>query len=204
MPITARSNASHVRFPINLEPLLLRIPRGIASRLRLFAYRALGMKQGERNRMEGGGRVRRCSQIEIGSHNAFTQGCWLWPEDADFAGIRIRIGNGNYFNRNVMIDANGLIEIGDHNMFGPDVYMTDSNHRTAPGQGPKDLDMDRGRIRIGNNCWIGAKAIILKDVELGDGCVVGAGAVVNRSVSAGEVVVGVPAQPIRRQARVRL
>src|SRR5437016_6208604 len=103
-----------------LEPLLLRIPRGAISRVRLLIYRALGMQQGKNNRMEGGGRVRWCRQIAIGDNNAFTQGCWLWPENANFAGIRIRIGNLNYFNRNVMIDACGLVEIGDRNMFGPD------------------------------------------------------------------------------------
>ena len=112
-----------------IEPLFLRVPRGAMSRLRLAVYRALGMRQGKKNRMEGGGRVRRCSQIAIGDNNAFTQGCWLWPEDTDFTGIRIRIGNSNYFNRNLMIDACGSVEIGDRNMFGPDVYITDSNHQ---------------------------------------------------------------------------
>jgi acetyltransferase-like isoleucine patch superfamily enzyme len=34
-------------------------------------------------------------------------------------------------------------------------------------------------------------------VRLGDGCVVGAGAVVTHSVEPGEVVVGVPAHPMR-------
>ena len=79
----------------SIEPWLLRVPRGAMSRLRLLIYRGLGMKQGKRNRMEGGGRVRRCSQISIGVYNAFTQGCWLWPEDTQSAGIRIRIGNSN-------------------------------------------------------------------------------------------------------------
>jgi hypothetical protein len=51
------------------------------------------------------GRCRRLSQIELGSFNAFTAGFWLWPEDADYQGVRIRIGNNNYLNRNVMIDA---------------------------------------------------------------------------------------------------
>ena len=177
-----------------LEPLILRVPRGAASRLRLLMYRLLGMKMGMRNRMEGGGRVRRCSQIELGSYNAFTQGAWLWPNDVDYDGIRIRIGNRNYFNRNVMIDACGLIEIGDQNMFGPDVYITDSNHRFDSGLAPNEQPMDVGKVKIGNRCWIGAKAVILKDVELGDGCVVGAGAVVTKSVSPGAVVAGVPAK----------
>ena len=125
---------------MKLEDLLLRAPRGLASRARLAAYRGLGMRMGSSNRMEGGGRCRRLANIEIGDFNAFTQGCWLWPEDLDYDGIRIHIGNRNYFNRNVMLDACGLIEFGDDNMFGPDVYITDSNHTfgkdIAPGHAP--------------------------------------------------------------------
>lgn len=176
------------------ETILLVMPRGLISRVRFAFYRLLGMKMGRQNRMEGGGRVRRCSQIEMGSSNAFTQGAWLWPEDTDFDGIRIRIGNGNYFNRNVMLDACGLIEIGDDNMFGPDVYLADSNHTFGSGISPKEAPMQLGHIKIGNRCWIGAKAVILKDVELGDGCVVAAGAVVTRSVPPAATVAGVPAR----------
>jgi acetyltransferase-like isoleucine patch superfamily enzyme len=185
----------------SIEALLVRVPRGGMSRLRLLAYRALGMRQGKRNRMEGGGRVRRCSQIVIGDFNAFTQGCWLWPEDADFVGIRIRIGNWNYFNRNVMIDSCGSIEIGDQNMFGPDVYITDSNHQFGEGLAPGEKPMERGNVLIGNRCWIGAKAVILKDARLEDGCVVAAGAVVNSVVGSGQVVAGVPARPIVNRSR---
>jgi maltose O-acetyltransferase len=185
---------------MRLEAMLIRVPRGVASRIRLSIYRALGMHLGVRNRMEGGGRCRRVSQIEIGDYNAFTQGCWLWPEDTDFDGIRIRIGNRNYFNRSVMIDACGLIEIGDDNMFGPDVYITDSNHTLAEGLAPGNAPMAKGRVRIGDRCWIGAKAVILKDVDLGNGCVVGAGAVVTRSFPAGSVIAGVPARALGMEA----
>ncbi len=136
------------------------------------------------------------AQHQIGSHNAFTQGAWLWPIDADYDGIRIRIGDRNYFNRNLMIDACGLVEIGDENMFGLDVYITDSNHRHGAALGPASQPMQVGRVKIGNRCWIGAGAVILKDVELGDGCVVGARAVVTRSVPPGVTVVGVPARPV--------
>jgi acetyltransferase-like isoleucine patch superfamily enzyme len=158
------------------------------------------MRMGKRNRMEGRGRVRRCGQIEVGDYNAFTEGCWLWPEDTDFNGVRIRIGNSNYFNRNVMIDACGLVQIGDRNMFGPDVYITDSNHQFRDGFSPGELPMDRGTVVIGNRCWVGAKAVILKGVKLGDGCVVAACAVVTRSVEPGETVAGVPARPLQPRA----
>ncbi len=179
-----------------LEYLIFTASRGVASRLRLSLYRLLGMKLGVCNRVEGSSRVRRCSQIEIGSYNAIAQGAWLWPVDTDYDAIRIRIGNHNYFNRNVMIDACGLIDIGDENMFGPDVYITDSNHGFVQGTAPHEQPMDVGKVKIGNRCWIGAKAVILKDVELGDGCVIAAGAVVTKSVVPGTVVAGVPARAL--------
>jgi acetyltransferase-like isoleucine patch superfamily enzyme len=177
------------------EPLLLKSSRGLASRFRILAYRLLGLKAGSRNRMESS-RCRRLAQIEIGSYNSFVAGCWLWPLDADYDGTRIRIGNRNYFNRNLMIDSCGYVEIGDENMFGPDIYITDSNHTFGAGLSPQEERMQVGHVKIGNRCWIGAKAIILKDVELGDACVVGAGAVVTRSFPAGSVIAGVPARPI--------
>jgi maltose O-acetyltransferase len=180
-----------------IEVFFIRIVRGAMSRFRLTMYRLMGMKQGRRNRMEGGGRCRRLKQIEIGDYNSFTQGCWLWPNDVDFDGIRICIGNRNYFNRNVMIDACGRVEIGDRNMFGPDIFITDSNHQFGGGVAPHTLPMDIGKVKIGNNCWIGAGAIILKGVELGDGCVIGAGAVVSNSVAPGAVVACLPGRVIK-------
>lgn len=180
-----------------VERICLTIPRGLTSRVRLAVYRFLGMKFGRRNRMEGGGRCRRLTQIQIGEYNAFTQGCWLWPENTDHSGIRIRIGNRNYFNRNLMIDACGYVEIGDENMFGPDVYIADSDHEIVKGTPPHRLPMRKGRVKIGNGCWIGAKVVILKNVELGDGCVVGAGAVVTKSFPDNSVIAGVPARLLR-------
>lgn len=175
------------------ETLFFRAPRGFLSRIRLALYRAFGLRAGHGNRVERI-RCRRVSQIVLGDRNALTEGCWLWPTEHPGEGIRIRIGHGNYFNRDCIIDANGLIEIGDGNMFGPGVFITDSNHQTKPGVPPGDLKMEVGRVKIGNRCWVGARAIILKDVELGDDCIVGAGAVVTRSFPAGSTVVGVPAR----------
>lgn len=51
--------------------------------------------------------------------------------------------------------------------------------------------------RIGRNCFIGARSIILPGVTIGDNCVVGSGAVVTKDVPAGCAVAGNPAQVIR-------
>ena len=55
-----------------------------------------------------------------------------------------------------------------------------------------------GRIRIGNNCFIGARSTILPGVTIGDNSIVAAGAVVNRSIPSGEVWGGVPAHYIMK------
>lgn len=58
-------------------------------------------------------------------------------------------------------------------------------------------DRTRGlylHTRIGRNCFIGGRSLILPGVEIGDNCVVGAGSVVTKSVPANSVVAGNPAR----------
>ncbi len=61
-------------------------------------------------------------------------------------------------------------------------------------------DLTRGvrlHTRIGKNCFIGARSIILPGISVGDGSIVGAGAVVTRDVPAYTIVAGNPAKVIR-------
>ncbi|MCK4358651.1 MAG: hypothetical protein KAW92_07885 [Candidatus Cloacimonetes bacterium] len=53
-------------------------------------------------------------------------------------------------------------------------------------------------VVIGNNCWIGANAIILPEIELGDNCIIGAGAFVTKSFPANYVIAGNPAKLYER------
>lgn len=48
-------------------------------------------------------------------------------------------------------------------------------------------------VIIGDDCWIGAGAILLPGVTIGNGSIVAAGAVVTRDVPPGVLVAGVPA-----------
>lgn len=53
------------------------------------------------------------------------------------------------------------------------------------------------RTVIGNDVWVGKRAIIKAGVSIGDGAVVGAGAVVTKDVPPYAVVAGVPAKIIK-------
>ena len=56
--------------------------------------------------------------------------------------------------------------------------------------------------RIGKNCFIGGRSVILPGVVIGDSCVVGAGSVVTRSVPAHSIVAGNPARIIYTEAHL--
>lgn len=53
-----------------------------------------------------------------------------------------------------------------------------------------------GRIKLGNNIWLGENVTILKNVEIGDDCIIGSGSVVTKSIPSGSIAVGIPAKVI--------
>jgi len=65
--------------------------------------------------------------------------------------------------------------------------------------GPPTRDIAKGPITVGNDVWIGSRAIILSGVKIGDGAVVGAGSVVSKNVEPYAVVAGNPAKLIRHR-----
>lgn len=51
-----------------------------------------------------------------------------------------------------------------------------------------------GKIRIGNNVFIGQRSLILKGAEIGDNVIIGAGSLVNRKILSNGVYAGTPAR----------
>lgn len=113
----------------------------------------------------------------------------------------ISIGRNVYIgNRCVFQSAHGIINIGNHVMFGPEVHIHGGDHPIdVVGQFMDEVkkNTDDGAVVIEDDVWIGARAIILKKVTIGKGAVVGAGSVVTKNVPPYAVVVGNPARIIK-------
>ena len=93
-----------------------------------------------------------------------------------------------------------LIEIGNHVTVSGDVSLL-----THDGGGWIFTDdmpslQSFGPIRILDNCFIGARAILLPGVTVGPNSIVGTGAVVTEDVPPDTIVAGVPAKPISATA----
>jgi acetyltransferase-like isoleucine patch superfamily enzyme len=55
----------------------------------------------------------------------------------------------------------------------------------------------RRHTRIGKNCFVGARSVILPGVTIGDGSIIGAGSVVTQDIPPGSIAVGNPARVVR-------
>jgi len=95
---------------------------------------------------------------------------------------------------NCYFQACGGIELGENTIFAHGITIVSMEHDFH------DVSIigKEGRVKIGRNCWLGAKCTILTGVELGNNTIVGANSVVTKSFPEGNVVIGgIPAKIIR-------
>jgi acetyltransferase-like isoleucine patch superfamily enzyme len=169
--------------------------RGLRRRRRIAAHAAAGGFF-IRNPVEGEVlEALDSGRLEIGEHTLLEPGCWLTlsPEG------RIRIGEGCFLNRETMLAAHELIEIGDHVMFANHCFVGDSDHRYDDPEVPITHQgfEARGPVRIGDNCWFGVGCVVTGGVTIGERCVIGANSVVTRDIPPGTIAAGAPAKVIR-------
>lgn len=113
-------------------------------------------------------------------------------------GARLSLGDGAYIGNGVMISAHQSVSIGRDTLVAEYVSIYDNEHVWS------DIHMPIGAqgytttvCSIGNGCWIGAGAKVLRGGSLGDNCILGAGAVLKKSLPDAVVAVGVPARVVK-------
>ena len=116
----------------------------------------------------------------------------IWLEDYINAGLKL--GKNVSIQPEVTFDISHawLIEIGDNVILAPQVYLL--AHDTSTKM--KTSYVKIGKIKIGNNCFVGARAFIMPGVEIGACSIVGAGSVVTKSFPERVVIAGNPAKII--------
>lgn len=103
------------------------------------------------------------------------------------AGGRINLGQCVFFNRNCNVVARERITIGNGVSCGPNVCIFDHDHQFDK-KGVAGTKYKCGEVVIGDGCWIGAGAIILRDTHIGEGCVIGAGTIVRGNIPPHSIV----------------
>jgi acetyltransferase-like isoleucine patch superfamily enzyme len=120
----------------------------------------------------------------------------LYPGVQIFAiNAEISIGDHTKINGGTQIIALNKIEIGSNCFFAQGVLIRDNDGHKLSFDGKPPV-MNIQPIKIGNHCWIGQRAMLLKGTEIGDNAIIAAGAIVTKNVSKGTLVGGVPAKII--------
>ncbi|XQY90095.1 maltose acetyltransferase domain-containing protein [Metabacillus sp. HB246100] len=111
-------------------------------------------------------------------------------------GFNIHVGENFYANFDCVFLDVCKITIGDNCMVAPGVHIYTATHPLDP------IERNSGKeygipVKIGDNVWIGGKAVINPGVSLGNNIVVASGAVVTKSFPSNVVIGGNPARIIK-------
>ena len=125
-------------------------------------------------------------------------------------GGQIQIGQWCYIGEGSRIWSAGRIDIGDRVMISHNVNIFDNlthpvdpvlrhqHFRAIASVGhPHRIDLGERPVRINDDAWIAAGAMVLRGVIIGKAAIVGAGAVVTHDVPPFAIVAGNPARVIR-------
>ncbi len=139
------------------------------------------------------------NMISIGSNVLIRENAYLVAHSDVGGPIKIDIGDNVEINERFFAEAHKSIKIGNDVLIGPEVMIFDHNHSFKKKELIRKQSQTVKPVVIGDDVWIGARAIILAGVTVGKGSVIGAGSVVTKSVPPYSVVAGVPAKVIKKR-----
>lgn len=133
--------------------------------------------------------LRGVDRISLGHGCAVYDGVWL---EAEGAAARIDIGDRTYLGHDVHVHSIDPVRIGAGVVLADGALVTSTDH----SRGDRSRVHGTGAVVIGDDVFVGQRAVVLGGVTIGDGATIGAGAVVTRDVPAGAVAAGIPARVV--------
>ena len=125
---------------------------------------------------------------------------YIWDLTLDLPTERSAIKIGKDFSivsGNFFLDYRSKISIGNNCMFSGDVWVRSGDAHAITDKN-ENIIISPSHIEIGDNVWIGLKAMLLKKAGLPGGSIVGSGAVVTKQFTAGNcVIAGNPAKIVK-------
>ncbi|MBX5481014.1 MAG: acyltransferase [Myxococcaceae bacterium] len=156
-----------------------------------------GVRVGERVLLNArGGEIELGENVSLGAFSRLVVSTSI-RDPSGFIRIGPNVGIGEF----AYVGGAGGVEIGADTIVGQYLSLHPENHVFSDREKPIRLQgVTRKGIRIGSNCWIGAKVTVLDGVSVGNDSVIAAGAVVTKSFPEGSVIGGVPARLLKRRA----
>lgn len=130
--------------------------------------------------------LRKCG-IKIGKNVAICENLFILRNHENNLEIDDYVVIGEFFK----VWCFNKIKIGKFTTIAADVTLVNGGHKID------SYEPFSGELSIGNGCWIGNGAKIVRNVYIGNNVIIGAGSVVINDVPDNAVVVGVPAKIIK-------
>jgi acetyltransferase-like isoleucine patch superfamily enzyme len=116
----------------------------------------------------------------------------------------VHIGAKTVLGQECTISAFQHVAIGRECIFADRVMLIDFDHGSVEVERPIRLQgIYKRDVNVGNNCWVGYGACVLRGITIGDNCIVGTNAVVTKDIPDNAVVGGVPARILRMREAPR-
>ena len=164
--------------------------------------------------------VKRGQKVSLGANVVVERGVTLWVDtDESYITIGddsylsshcilntfdgwISMGNNCTVNSYAILYGHGGLQIGNGVRIAPQVMLMPMNHIYKDPHVPiRKQGIRTQGVKIEDDVWFGAGAVVLDGVTIGQGSVIGAGAVVTKDIPPYSVAVGVPAQVIKKRGK---
>jgi maltose O-acetyltransferase len=123
--------------------------------------------------------------------------CEIEPPFRCDYGTNIHVDENFYANFECVILDVCRVEIGENCLIGPSVHIYTATHPLPASERVKGPEYGKP-VTIGDDVWIGGRAILNPGVTVGNNAVLGSGAVVTDNVPDNAIVQGNPATVVKR------